>query len=287
MATQVTNSFVRQYEREVHHLFQRAGGYLRPTVRTKNNVTGSSTTFQKIGKGAASTKARHGVVPAMNQSHDPIECVLEDFYAGDWVDKLDEAKVNHDERLAIAQGGAWALGRKVDDQIITNLDTTTETAVTWTLTSPATVRNALIGMLEALDANDVPNDGGRYVLLTPRAWAFALLVEEFASADYVGPDGLPFREGASGFNQWRRWMGALWTMHTGLPGRGTAATKVFAYHRNAVGHAVGMDVTADITWHGDRASHFVNHMMGGGACLIDTTGVIEGAIDDTQALPTS
>ena len=34
----------------------------------------------------------------MNQSHTAIECTLSDFYAGDWVDQLDETKVQHDER---------------------------------------------------------------------------------------------------------------------------------------------------------------------------------------------
>ena len=31
---------------------------------------------------------------------------------------------------------------------------------------------------------------------------------------------------------------------------------------------------ADITWHGDRAAHFVNTMMSQGAALVDGTGVV-------------
>ena len=46
------------------------------------------------------------------------------------------------------------------------------------------------------------------------------------------------------------------------------------YHKTAVGHAAGADVKTDITWHGDRAAHFVNNMMSQGAALIDTTGVV-------------
>ena len=95
-------------------------------------------------------------------------------------------------------------------------------------------------------------------------------------------------------------MGVLWTMHTGLPGAATSSGKIFAWHKNAVGYASGATpnnvasmagqptpVVADITWHGDRASHFVNHWMSGGACLIDDTGVIEGNFNDTTALPSS
>src|SRR3990167_9070826 len=169
MATTITESFVRAYEAEVHQVFQRQGGYLRPAVRIKDNIKGTSTTFQKIGSGVATVKARHGVITPMNNTHTAVTATLADFYAGDWVDKLDEAKINHDERMAIAQSGAFALGRKVDDQIITSLDTTTTTAVTWTYTSVHTVENSLLATVRQLDSANVANDGQRFCALTPHA----------------------------------------------------------------------------------------------------------------------
>ncbi len=51
--------------------------------------------------------------------------------------------------------------------------------------------------------------------------------------------------------------------------------------------AQNQTVAADITWHGDRAAHFVNHMMSGQAVLIDDAGVIEGDVDDTVAIATT
>jgi len=296
MSTSIDTSFIRQYERDVHHIFQLEGGFLRPSVRMKTDVVGKSTTFQKIGKGTATTKARHGTITPMNQAHTAIEVTLADFYAGDWVDKLDEAKTNIDERMAIAKGGAWALGRKVDNQIITILDSTTESTITVTVTSAATVRAGLLQIVEALDNNDVPNDGGRYGLLTPRMWSQASTVKEFNSSDYVGANGLPLTEGAPLSQRWKEWNGVLWKVHTDLPGKGTSTAKIFAYHKNAVGYASGAHagnvaanegVAADITWHGDRASHFVNHAMSGQAGLIDTTGVIEGNLNDTTAIATT
>lgn len=97
MATSIDQAFVKQFEREVHEAYQRQGSKLRNTVRTINNVKGASTTFQKVGKGVASTKSTHGMVPVMNLDHTNVECTLQDFYAGDWVDKLDELKINIDE----------------------------------------------------------------------------------------------------------------------------------------------------------------------------------------------
>ena len=92
MSTTIDKAFVKQFEREVHESFQRMGSKLRNTVRSKGNVRGASTIFQKVGKGVASTKARHGKIPTMNVDHTPVECILTDYYAGDWVDKLDEPK---------------------------------------------------------------------------------------------------------------------------------------------------------------------------------------------------
>lgn len=295
MATTITEAFVRQYESEVHHLFQRQGGYLRPSVRVKDNVVGSSTTFQKIGSGTATTKARHGVITPMNQDHTAVQCSLSDFYAGDWVDKLDEAKINHDERMAIAMGGAWALGRKVDDQIITALDTTTTTAVTWTYTNVMSIENSLLQTVRSLDAANVPNDGQRFCALTPHAYSAAMKVESFASADYVAPGNQVMEQGQPVFT-WRRWMNVLWTVHTGLPNVGASTAKGFIWHKFAVGYATGnhagnaaqnQAVSADITWHGDRAAHFINHMMSGGACLIEAAGVFELDLDDSASLPTA
>jgi hypothetical protein len=295
MSTSIDNAFIRQYEADVHDVFQRKGAMLLNAVRYKPNVQGTSTTFQKIGTGVATTKARHGTITPMNQTHTAIECTLYDFYAGDWVDKLDEAKTNINEQNALARGGAMALGRKIDDQITTALDTTTETVVTITVTSIAAVRAGALTLVESLFDNDVPNDGENYALLTPRCFSQFMLVEEFSSSDYVGFDGQSYKEGAP-VGRWKDWMGLKWQMHTGLPGKGTATAKVFAWNKQAIGYASAKSagnvagrstVSADITWHGDRAAHFVNHMMSGGAALIDATGVIEGNLNDTTAIATS
>lgn len=296
MSTSIDNAFVRQYEADVKDIYQREGGILRPTVRTKDSVLGKSTTFQKIGKGMATVKARHGVITPMNQSHTAIECTLSDFYAGDWVDHLDEAKTNIDERMAIARGGAWALGRKVDDQLLTVMDDTTNDGNTITLTSAAAVKGTMLDWVKELWVNDVPNDGNCYGLLSPLLDAVLQLVDGYNSADFV--PSRPLVEGAPVL-MFRRWLGVNWAVHTGLSGVGTGTCKSYVWHRDAVGYASagvagdmstnpgGDSIMADITWHGDRAAHFVNHMMSGGACLIDDGGVHEATWTDSGAVPTS
>jgi hypothetical protein len=298
MSTTINNAFITQYERDVHDVFQRNGSVLKPTVRFKSDVVGSVATFQKIGKGLATTKARHGTITPMNQTHTAVSTTLADFYAGDWVDKLDEAKINIDERKAIARGGAKALGRKVDDQLLTTLDTTSQSTVTLTVTTSAQVRNGLLDMIEAMIVNDAYEPGNMYGVMSPHLWAAASTIKEFASADYVSGNGLPFMEGAP-VGMFKRWGQVLWTVHSGVPNVGTATSKVFLWNKDAVGYAAGKtpanlagagketSVGADITWHGDRAAHFINHAMSGNSVMIDDAGVIEGNLNDGATLPTA
>ena len=297
MSTSIDISFITEYEAKVHEVFQRKGSYLKDAVRIKDNVIGSTAVFQKIGKGTATTKARHGTITPMNQTHTAPSVTLADFYAGDWVDKLDEAKININERDAIASGGAMALGRKVDDQITTVLDTTTQTPVTLTVTNKGNVLATAIEFAESAWANDVPNDGEVFSAVTPRYWSQLSTLREFSGAEFVMADGMPFKAGpAIGRSKWKDWNGIKWKMQTGLPGATTATAKVFIWHKTAIGYAIAQSagniagneaVAADITWHGDRAAHFVNHMMSGNSVMIDDTGVIEGNLDDTAPIVTT
>ena len=125
MSVSIDQVFVKQFEADVHLAYQQMGTKLRSTIRSKSGVVGQSTTFQTIGRGTASTKSRHGLVPVMNLKHQPVECVLQDYYAGDWVDSLDELKTNIDERRVVASAGAYALGRKTDELIISAMDSAT------------------------------------------------------------------------------------------------------------------------------------------------------------------
>ena len=100
MSISVDQVFIKQFEADVHLAYQQMGTKLRSTIRSKTGVVGTSTTFQKVGRGIASTKSRHGIVPVMNLNHTPVECTLQDYYAGDWIDALDELKTNVDIDLS-------------------------------------------------------------------------------------------------------------------------------------------------------------------------------------------
>ncbi len=267
MSIQVSDSFVKQFQADVHLSYQQTGSKLKNCVRYKNNVKGSSTVFQKVGKGVASNKARHGLVPVMSIDHTPIECELQDYYAGDWVDALDEIKLSIDERQVIVNAGAYALGRKTDELIISALASASaknDVGDGTKVLDKATILNAFA----KLNGNNVPDDGQRFAILGPLQWNALLSIPEFSSSEYAG-DNMPFLKGTES----RRWLGINWIMHTGLPLNGTARD-CFLFHKTAIGHASGQDVKSDITWHGDHAAHFINNMMSQGSCLIDEDGVV-------------
>ncbi len=274
MSTTIDNAFVKQFEREVHEAFQRQGSKLRNTVRTIPNVNGSTAVFQKVGKGTASTKSTHGMVPVMNLAHSAIEVALSDYYAGDWVDRLDELKINIDERQVIANAGAHALGRKTDELIINALATADETIVLDN--NESLTMDKILSAFETFGAKDVPDDGNRFCIVGWKQWSDLLKLEEFVTADYVGADNLPFATPT----QAKMWLGTIWIPHSGLP-VASDIRSCFWYHKTAVGHAAASDVQTDITWHGDRAAHFVNNMMSQGAGLIDESGVIVIQCDET------
>lgn len=275
MATTIDQAFIKQFEREVHEAYQRQGSKLRNSVRSINNVNGASAVFQKVGKGTASTKSTHGMVPVMNLAHTNVECTLQDFYAGDWVDRLQELKVNIPERQVIASAGANALGRKTDDLIIDAL----KTAVTHVIIdgNVGLTKAKVMSAFETFGKNDIPDDGNRFAVIGWKQWTELLALPEFSSADYVGAANLPYAT----FTQAKQWLGTTWIPHSGLPIDGNDIRACYFFHKNAVGHASGSDVQTDISWHGDRAAHFVKNMMSQGAALIDSAGVVTINCDET------
>ncbi len=275
MSTTIDQAFIKQFEREVHEAYQRQGSKLRNTVRTINNVNGSTAVFQKVGTGTASTKSTHGMVPVMNLDHSNVEVTLQDYYAGDWVDRLDELKTNIDERQVIASAGAQALGRKTDELIINQLASASTNVIADG--NVGMTKTKVLDAFETFGDSDVPDDGQRYCIVGWKQWSELLALDEFVKSDYIGHEELPFAT----ITQAKFWLGTIWIPHSGLPIDGNDIRSCFWFHKNSVGHAVASDVETDVTWHGDRASHFVNNMMSQGAGLIDEAGIITIESDET------
>lgn len=286
MATgDISQSFTQQFEVEVKHAYQRASAYVRGTVRTITGIVGASTTVQKIGRAEASTKTRHGLVPTANLDHTPVTLTLSDIYLGEWIDHLDTLKVRHDERAAVTYALGAAQARATDKKIIDAMAAATNTNAI-TLTSSITFRNGILDAIAELKDQFV--DASQLTaLISPKFWSWMMTVEEFASADFLGMDGLPYKQGSARPGTQMKWaLGVTWIEHTGLP-KATNTRTNFLYDRNAVAHGIGADVMTDIAWHNDRAAHFVATRSSQGAVIVDADGILEMTIDESTALPTS
>ena len=77
-------------------------------------------------------------------------------WAGDWVDKLDELKTNINEQQVVAKAGAYALGRKTDELIISQLATSANFADADT---DGLTKAKILTAFEMLGEVDVPDDG--------------------------------------------------------------------------------------------------------------------------------
>jgi len=280
MSISIDQAFIKQYEAEVHEAYQQRGSKLRHTVRLKTGIEGKSTTFQKVGKGMAGDKTRHGNVPVMNIDHTPVECILQDKYAGDWVDKLDELKTNIDERQVQVNAGAFALGRGDNKAVYLAARTGLAAGQKVAEGSAGLTKSKILQAFELLNDADVPDDGQRYALVGAHQFNELLNIDEFAKSDYIGTNELPWLAGT----QAKRWLNIIWIMHTGLP-LSSGTRYCLMYHRTALGLAEGIPgVWTDITWHGDKAAHFVDNVISAGAVRIDSTGIVEIACDDDATI---
>jgi len=265
MANTISTAFIKQFESEVHLAYQRMGSKLRNTVRTVSNVSGNVVRFQKIGTGSASTKSRNGLVTPMELAHTNVEATMEDFYAAEYIDKLDELKTNIDERQAVAKSAAAALGRKTDEILYTAMDAGANSTQIHD-TNGAVEKADLLTLFETMGAANIPEDGGRYLAMNPKGFADLFLINEFASSDFVGDQNLPFAGGMT----MKSFLGFQIFSTSAV-----TAGKNIAYHTSAVGLGIGADVSTELNYVAERAAHLATSMMSMGAVVIDDNGIYE------------
>ena len=264
MANTIDQAFIKQFETEVHMAYQRMGSKLRNTVRS-SNVSGSSARFQKIGTGTAVTKARQADVAPMDLAHTNVEVTMVDYFAAEYIDKLDELKTNINERQAVATSAAAALGRQTDALIIAAMDAGAN-ATQIADTSGAIAKADLLTLFETMGTADVPEDGQRYLAMSPAGYSDLFNITEFASSDYVGPQNLPFAGGMT----MKEFLGFKIFSTSAVAGG-----KNFAYHTSAVGIGVNAEVQTEVNYVPQKVSHLTTSMMSMGAIAIDSNGIYE------------
>jgi len=118
MSVEVTTAFVQQYSANVHMLSQQKGSLLRDAVRVES-MQGKNAFFDQVGKATAQKRTtRHADTPQIDTPHARRRVSLVDYEYADLIDEQDKVRMLIDPTSAYAQAAAFALGRAMDDEII-------------------------------------------------------------------------------------------------------------------------------------------------------------------------
>ncbi len=197
MSNQITTAFVQQYSNNVAMLSQQKGSLLRAAVDVES-VVGKNAFFDQIGSATAVKRvSRHASTPQIDTPHARRRVSLVDYEYADIIDNQDKIRTLIDPTSSYAQAAAMALGRAMDDEIISAISGTAftgETGSTSTaLPSEQKITEASTGGLtiaklrnakEIMDSASVDPSIARYIIVGPKQISDLLGTTEVTSSDF-------------------------------------------------------------------------------------------------------
>ena len=118
MSSQITTAFVQQYSNNVQMLSQQKGSLLRNAVDAET-IVGKNAFFEQVGQATAQKRvSRHSDTPQIDTPHSRRRVSMVDYEYADLIDKQDQVRTLIDPTSSYAQAAAFALGRAMDDEII-------------------------------------------------------------------------------------------------------------------------------------------------------------------------
>lgn len=283
MSTNLSPAFVQLFEAEVHQAYQ-ASAVLRGAARMRTGVVGDTVKFPKVGKGQASIRVPQTDVTPINAAFSQVSVSLSDYVAAEYSDIFNQQKVNFDERQELAQVVGNAIGRREDQILIDALDAAsagTTVAKTVVTSGSATASNLNVGKIiaakKALDAANIPATD-RHFVIHANNLAGLLGDERAISSDFQTLQALVQ-------GQINTMMGFQFHIvgdrdEGGLP-LSTNDRTCFAFHRSALGCAVGIAPKTEINYIPEKTSFLVTAMLSMGAAAIDVEGIVDVVCDES------
>lgn len=274
MTTGASTNFITSFDTLVKKQYQ-GKMKLRGAVRVKTGVKGSTHEFPVINKGVATPRIPQTDVTPMNVTHGKATATLEDWNAADYSDVYDLSKLNFDERQELVDCATMAIGRRLDQLIIDGMDTGANSTQVAKSVGGADTGLNLAKILRAkrlMDDAGVPNDGRRHMAVSAYAVEQGLAETEIASADYNIL--MPLMKGEiNDFSGFRFHM--IEARDEGGLDVTSNTRKNFAFHQDAVGLAVGVDLRTEVNYIPEKTSTLVNALFSAGSVVIDDNGVYE------------
>lgn len=119
MSDQISTAFVQQYSTNVGLLLQQRGSKLRDAVSVGSYTGKAAKAVEQIGSVTAQARtSRHSDTPLISTPHDARWVFPTDYEWADLIDDQDKLRMLIDPTSPYAINGAYALGRAMDNLII-------------------------------------------------------------------------------------------------------------------------------------------------------------------------
>jgi hypothetical protein len=273
MAINLSTAFVTLFDAEVKQAYQ-ASAVLRPAVRIRSGVEGSTYKFPKIGKGVAQVRIPQTDVTPLNVTYSQVTATLSDYIAAEYSDIFMQAKVNFDERRELVKVVSNAIGRRQDQLILDALTASSATSVSNDIGGSDTNMNVakLRAAAQTLNTNNVPMDN-RHIIIHASSLASLLAETSVTSSDFNTVKALVQGE-------INTFLG--FTFHVlgdrtegGLIKDGSNDRTCFAFHKDALGLAEGIAPKTEINYVPEKTSFLIASMFSAGAVAIDDEGIVK------------
>ena len=265
----------QEFDSMVKHAYQSAGK-LKGAVTLRDGVNGDIYKFRRMGKGLANQKASQADITPMDITHNLINCVLENWIAGEYTDVFDQAEVNFDEQSELAKVIASALGRRQDQLVIDalgNIDASAGTSQTPIAVGGTGFTVAKVRQAGAVFDGTGMGMEGRYIAWNKTQKQQLLGSTEATSADYMNVKALVNGDIDTFYGF--RFILIDDRDENGLPGGGTADATAYAFHKDAIGLATGMDIRTEVNYIAEKTSWLCTGLLKAGSAVRDAQGVVE------------
>ena len=288
MSTEITTAFVQQFSSNVQLLSQQMGSLLRGSV-SEESVTGEKAFFDQVGQAAAVKRtSRHSDTPIVDTPHSRRMVTMDSYEWADLVDDADKVRLLIDPTSAYARTAAAAIGRAMDDAIISAATGTAKTgksgSTSTTLPSAQQIAHGstdltiekLIEAKQKLDVNSVDPSIPRYIVVSPFQIQRLLNETAVTSSDFNTVKALVRGEVDT-------FMGFKFIVSNRLAKSGNNRT-CFAFAEDGMKLAVGKDVMARIEERADKSySTQVYYCATFGATRMEEDKVVEITCDESES----
>ena len=286
MSTQITTAFVNQFSANVQMLSQQMGSLLRDAVDTES-VNGEKAFFDQVGQAAAVLRtSRHADTPLVDTPHTRRMVTMSDYEYADLIDDSDKVRLLVDPTSTYSRAAAAAMGRAMDDVIIsaalgtakTGKDGSTSTAL------PAGQKIAhgsagltiakLVSAKELLDAASVDPSIPRHIVVSPKQISDLLNNTTVTSSDFNTVKALAQGEINS-------FVGFQFHVSNRLNTDSNSDRQVIAFASDGIKLAVGKEPAARIDERADKSySTQVYYCQTIGATRMEEEKVVEIACNE-------